>query len=196
MSDIIELNVGGRHYTTYQSTLEKYPDKFLAALVSDRWETKDKDGRYFIDRDGDMFAHVLNFLRTGNVSNVVLDNKLVNFEDFREEMSYYGFTCDYRTIDVMCDYDSINIGNAKKTLQIRKKKRREWYGRKRGRYYVGFGVGIFTHMSDSEIERIIDGYNEYNFCNNNSYYLCSTTDPQEYSSSSIMYQTETYMKFI
>ncbi|XP_067678327.1 uncharacterized protein [Haliotis asinina] len=61
---VIDLNVGGRHLTTSLSTLTKYPDSMLAAMFSGRQSVKkDKDDRYFIDVDGDVFAHVLNFLR-------------------------------------------------------------------------------------------------------------------------------------
>ncbi|XP_067678331.1 BTB/POZ domain-containing protein KCTD7-like isoform X2 [Haliotis asinina] len=62
--DVIDLNVGGRHLTTSLSTLRKYPDSMLAAMFSGRYPvTKDTDGRFFIDVDGDAFLHILNFLR-------------------------------------------------------------------------------------------------------------------------------------
>ncbi|XP_046563928.1 BTB/POZ domain-containing protein KCTD7-like isoform X2 [Haliotis rubra] len=61
---VVDLNVGGRHLTTLLSTLTKYPDSMLAAMFSGRQPViQDKDGRYFIDVDGDVFVHVLNFLR-------------------------------------------------------------------------------------------------------------------------------------
>lgn len=62
---IINLNVGGRNFTTHLSTLTKDPKSKLAAIFSGRHSilTKDQDGRYFINVDGDMFAHVLNYLR-------------------------------------------------------------------------------------------------------------------------------------
>ncbi|XP_071118622.1 BTB/POZ domain-containing protein KCTD7-like isoform X2 [Haliotis cracherodii] len=65
---VIDLNVGGRHLTTSLSTLTKYPDSMLATMFSGRHPvTQDKDGRYFIDVDGDVFVHVLNFLRFGTM---------------------------------------------------------------------------------------------------------------------------------
>ncbi|XP_048255941.1 BTB/POZ domain-containing protein KCTD7-like [Haliotis rufescens] len=61
---IIDLNVGGRHLSTRISTLTKYPDSKLADMFSgEDVMPKDKDGRFFIDADGDVFAHILNFLR-------------------------------------------------------------------------------------------------------------------------------------
>ena len=61
---ILELNVGGVHYTTSMCTLLKYSDSMLAHMFSGKWKRKqDKDGRYFIDADGHLFKYVLNFLR-------------------------------------------------------------------------------------------------------------------------------------
>ena len=74
MSDIIELNVGGVAYTTSRSTLTRYPDSMLARMFTgDLPSAKDKDGRYFIDRDGECFRYILNFLRTSQVP--CIDNK-------------------------------------------------------------------------------------------------------------------------
>jgi len=62
---ILTLNVGGRKYSTSLSTLTKFPDSMLAAMFSGRIPSNmDEKGRYFIDRDGDLFKHILNFLRT------------------------------------------------------------------------------------------------------------------------------------
>lgn len=62
---IVTLNVGGILYTTTTSTLQKYPDSMLGALTSGKHCTMlDNHGNIYIDRDGAMFRHVLNFLRT------------------------------------------------------------------------------------------------------------------------------------
>ncbi|VDI66362.1 Hypothetical predicted protein [Mytilus galloprovincialis] len=61
---IINLNVGGFIFTTRLATIRKYPDNMLGAMFSGRYPIqKDKDGNYFIDRDGTYFRHLLNFLR-------------------------------------------------------------------------------------------------------------------------------------
>ncbi|XP_019616694.1 PREDICTED: BTB/POZ domain-containing protein KCTD19-like [Branchiostoma belcheri] len=74
--NIVTLNVGGHIYTTARSTLTRYPDSMLGAMFGGDLETlRDDQGRYFIDRNGRMFEHVLNFLRTG---------QLVLPEDFKE----------------------------------------------------------------------------------------------------------------
>ncbi|XP_060074309.1 BTB/POZ domain-containing protein KCTD7-like [Ylistrum balloti] len=65
---VIELNVGGRHFTTSLLTLIKSEGTMLAAMFSGNYDVKkDKNGRYFIDADGDTFVHVLNYLRYGEL---------------------------------------------------------------------------------------------------------------------------------
>ncbi|XP_078585334.1 uncharacterized protein LOC144867321 [Branchiostoma floridae x Branchiostoma japonicum] len=66
--EVVCLNVGGRHFTTSLSTLRKREDSMLAAMFSGRHHVAtDKDGRYFIDRDGTNFGHILNFLRSDDL---------------------------------------------------------------------------------------------------------------------------------
>ena len=60
----MNLNVGGHFFTTRLSTLLKDENSMLASMFSGRFEIEaDKEGRYFIDRDGTSFSHVLNYLR-------------------------------------------------------------------------------------------------------------------------------------
>ena len=61
---MIPLNVGGYHFVTTLSTLTKDKDSMLAAMFSGRHELDtDSEGRYFIDRDGEYFKEILNYLR-------------------------------------------------------------------------------------------------------------------------------------
>lgn len=67
-SEIVQLNVGGALYTTSRATLIRYPDSMLGAMFSGIIPTAcDSEGRFFIDRDGSTFGHVLNFLRCGQL---------------------------------------------------------------------------------------------------------------------------------
>lgn len=51
--NIIDLNVGGYHYTTYKSVLCKQEGSMLEAMFSGRHPVvKDNKDRYFIDCDG------------------------------------------------------------------------------------------------------------------------------------------------
>lgn len=61
---MIELNVGGRIFETTLMTLTKHNDTMLAAMFSGKHpQPQDKNGRYFIDADGDTFVYILRYLR-------------------------------------------------------------------------------------------------------------------------------------
>ena len=64
---VIDLNVGGSTYTTSLETLTSVPDSLLGQMFSEPSKLppppKDSSGRYFLDRDGQLFRFVLDFLR-------------------------------------------------------------------------------------------------------------------------------------
>ncbi|XP_062910754.1 BTB/POZ domain-containing protein KCTD14 isoform X1 [Mobula hypostoma] len=63
-SSVLSLNIGGHIYWTTFGTLNRFPGSKLAEMVNGQSKAKmDADGRYFIDRDGTHFQHVLDFLR-------------------------------------------------------------------------------------------------------------------------------------
>ena len=65
--DIVMLNVGGRKYATSRATLSKDPNSMLALMFSKAYSTaRDQHGNFVIDRDGDTFKYILNFLRDGS----------------------------------------------------------------------------------------------------------------------------------
>ena len=62
-SDVIKLNVGGITYITTRTTLCQ-PGSWFETMFSGKMKPGLQiDGSYFIDRDGPMFLHVLNYLR-------------------------------------------------------------------------------------------------------------------------------------
>ncbi|XP_053388329.1 BTB/POZ domain-containing protein KCTD6-like isoform X2 [Mercenaria mercenaria] len=68
MDGVVELNVGGTLMTTLMSTLKKEPRSKLAVMFSlPEAIAKDKNGRCFIDCDSEIFAYILNFLRSGTL---------------------------------------------------------------------------------------------------------------------------------
>eukprot|EP00579_Thalassiosira_antarctica_P011451 CAMPEP_0201925696 /NCGR_PEP_ID=MMETSP0903-20130614/14854_1 /ASSEMBLY_ACC=CAM_ASM_000552 /TAXON_ID=420261 /ORGANISM="Thalassiosira antarctica, Strain CCMP982" /LENGTH=258 /DNA_ID=CAMNT_0048463405 /DNA_START=18 /DNA_END=794 /DNA_ORIENTATION=- len=83
----VVLDVGGRHFKVSRSFIERHPDTMLAMLISDRWND-DPSKPIFIDRDGDIFAHVLNYLRYGSIE---LPNGLPK-SMFQRELGFYGIT--------------------------------------------------------------------------------------------------------
>jgi hypothetical protein len=65
----VELNVGGHHYQTSVQTLRHVPHTFFYTHFSGRYaQDVYLDGSIFVDRDGEHFAHVLEYMRDGVVS--------------------------------------------------------------------------------------------------------------------------------
>ena len=61
----IELNVGGKFYSTSVFTLTREPDSYLGKLFSGRQKIhKDAEGKFVIDRDGILFRYILDYLRS------------------------------------------------------------------------------------------------------------------------------------
>ena len=86
----VELNVGGVRYTTSLSTLTKEEGSMLQVMFSGKHAlAPDKDGSYFIDRDGTHFRHVLNFLRDGPASLQSLDGNTRLLSELRAEAEHY-----------------------------------------------------------------------------------------------------------
>jgi hypothetical protein len=85
---IIHLNVGGQYFSTSKSTLTWIRDTFFTSLLSGRIATvEDERGAKFIDRDPELFRHILNYLRTKQV-----DLNGVSLPLLRHEAQFYGIT--------------------------------------------------------------------------------------------------------
>jgi hypothetical protein len=65
----VELNIGGYRFETSVQTLRRVPHTFFDAYFSGRYaQDVCNDGSVFVDRDGEHFGHVLQYLRDGVVS--------------------------------------------------------------------------------------------------------------------------------
>ncbi|XP_061682948.1 BTB/POZ domain-containing protein KCTD14 [Syngnathoides biaculeatus] len=66
---VVHLNVGGERFCTSVGTLTKFPESKLAEWFGGGPPKlpKDSQGHYFLDRDGEHFGAVLEFLRSGRV---------------------------------------------------------------------------------------------------------------------------------
>jgi BTB/POZ domain/Pentapeptide repeats (8 copies) len=83
----IKLDVGGYKFSTTLTTLTSDPDCMLAAMFSGRFPVeKNEDGCVFIDRDGQFFHHILNWLRNGTLPPI--ENHLER-EYLMVESKYY-----------------------------------------------------------------------------------------------------------
>ncbi|XP_017542859.1 BTB/POZ domain-containing protein KCTD11-like [Pygocentrus nattereri] len=66
--DPICVNVGGELYTTTLDTLTRCRDSMLGAMFTGQIPLlRDRNGNFFIDRDGKPFRHILNFLRCNSL---------------------------------------------------------------------------------------------------------------------------------
>ncbi|XP_055710626.1 BTB/POZ domain-containing protein KCTD12 [Phlebotomus papatasi] len=67
---LLELNVGGVHYSTSLKTLRADEDSRLAEIFTGSAGDVEKDakGRYFLDRDGVLFRYILDYLRDGTLT--------------------------------------------------------------------------------------------------------------------------------
>ena len=75
--EFIHLNVGGVYYTTTKETLISGSGYFSAMLSKHMEPGQLLDGGIFIDRNGDLFAHVLNYLRNRSNWSAPNDPKLI-----------------------------------------------------------------------------------------------------------------------
>jgi BTB/POZ domain len=99
-SKTVRFDVGGQVYKVSRSLIELYPDTMLARMVDTRWQPQrgikagddDDDDTsnstiMFIDRNGDRFQYVLDYMRDRQVSLPMT----VSVSAFRHDLAYYGF---------------------------------------------------------------------------------------------------------
>jgi len=72
--------------TTTRNTLTQVKDSSLAAMFSGRHKLSMHNGRVFIDRNGEAFNLMLNFLRTGKVP--FFENQTTEFA-FYDELDFW-----------------------------------------------------------------------------------------------------------
>ncbi|CAI4222232.1 unnamed protein product [Auanema sp. JU1783] len=89
--EIIRLNVGGASYSTTKQTLSQEPNSIFSQLNNQSSQfpngiVKLNDGVWFIDRDGDLFSHILQYLRSGKL---ILPEGFREFARLRDETEFY-----------------------------------------------------------------------------------------------------------
>ncbi|WIA14852.1 hypothetical protein OEZ86_003569 [Tetradesmus obliquus] len=96
MNKVIKLNVGGVPYATSLATLTCVPSSYFSALFSGRWEQQVmQNGEVFLDRDGEVFKFVLQYLRArASCSDAVcLPADEATRGQLRSEARYFGLPC-------------------------------------------------------------------------------------------------------
>nr|XP_022299292.1 potassium voltage-gated channel protein Shal-like isoform X1 [Crassostrea virginica] len=85
----VTINVSGRVFEVWRTTLEKYPDTLLGSNEKDFFYDEEcKD--YFFDRDPELFRHILNYYRTGKLHYP----KHECLAAYDEELSFFGILPD------------------------------------------------------------------------------------------------------
>eukprot|EP00523_Entomoneis_sp_CCMP467_P010295 CAMPEP_0168739602 /NCGR_PEP_ID=MMETSP0724-20121128/11548_1 /TAXON_ID=265536 /ORGANISM="Amphiprora sp., Strain CCMP467" /LENGTH=235 /DNA_ID=CAMNT_0008787011 /DNA_START=34 /DNA_END=741 /DNA_ORIENTATION=+ len=106
LSSTVKFNVGGKVYEVSCSLLNRYPDTMLARMASDTWNGHDDDDAtttnnhnrkkrsadgetkpLFIERDGERFQFVLDYLRDGKI---LLPTTKVSPDAILAELDYFG----------------------------------------------------------------------------------------------------------
>eukprot|EP00903_Cladosiphon_okamuranus_P019401 g17838.t1 len=84
---IVRLNVGGKKFLTSRETIMHANNCMLASMFRGKFKcTTDEDGFVFIDRDGERFRHVLNFLRCSSLPSF---DEAWRYEEIMEEADFY-----------------------------------------------------------------------------------------------------------
>lgn len=81
----ITLNVGGRRFKTFRSTLTKHPNTMLGRMFADNQQMKHEKVPFF-DRSSDLFESILSFYRSGLL--IKPDN--VPHEIWKDELDFWG----------------------------------------------------------------------------------------------------------
>ncbi|KAK3587536.1 hypothetical protein CHS0354_004821 [Potamilus streckersoni] len=87
--DKLLINVSGRKFETWRTTLEKYPDTLLGSNEKDFFYDE-KSNEYFFDRDPDIFRNILNYYRTGKLHYP----KHECISAYDEELAFFGIMPD------------------------------------------------------------------------------------------------------
>uniref|UniRef100_A0A0K8S8E3 BTB domain-containing protein n=3 Tax=Lygus hesperus TaxID=30085 RepID=A0A0K8S8E3_LYGHE len=84
----VHIDVGGTIYTSSLETLTKYPESRLAKLFNGSIPIvlDSLKQHYFIDRDGGMFRHILNFMRN---SRLLIPDTFTDLDLLLEEAKYF-----------------------------------------------------------------------------------------------------------
>jgi len=103
--ELIQLNVGGRIFGCYKSTLLTYPETLLARMFSTSASIakKGNSGEYFFDRNPDVFEIILEFYRTKRI----IAPKSIPLERIKEELEYFGINFDVDDIEIEGERNSV-----------------------------------------------------------------------------------------
>ena len=92
-SQTVKFNVSGRVFEVSRGLIDQQPGSVLGRMISETWH-RDQEEPLFVDRNGDIFAQVLEYLRYGSI---VLPSNMPK-EMFTRDLDYYGLDYDAEAI--------------------------------------------------------------------------------------------------
>lgn len=81
----VKFNVGGKMFEVNQTLLLKFPDNMMLRAAAEM--SNNQNEPIFIDRDGDRFVHVLDYMRDGKQVSLPIT---ISTETFKYDLKYYG----------------------------------------------------------------------------------------------------------
>merc|ERR1719282_188942 len=107
---MIDIQVGARTFRTTRETLTRSEASYFCGFLSDRFTVpRTPDGTYFIDRNGDAFEVILEYLRCGKI---LLTNSRVPVDLIRSEAEYYAMMDFFEDLDLYVKEQGIIKKNA------------------------------------------------------------------------------------
>lgn len=96
----VHIDVGGTIYTSSLETLTKHSESKLAKMFNGSIPIvlDSLKQHYFIDRDGKMFRHILNFLRT---NHLCIPDSFEEVDLLLEEAKYYDISAMVKSLEVL-----------------------------------------------------------------------------------------------
>ncbi|KAF0524914.1 BTB/POZ protein [Gigaspora margarita] len=112
----IILNIGGKKYETFQSTLTAQPETLLGTMFQDRNKSMRhpiNGNEYFFDRSSEAFYYIMEFYRTGKITFPYESGKVI-YKQLEEEFNY--FQIPFNKSAVICSSALETIRNNINTL--------------------------------------------------------------------------------
>ena len=124
---MVVLNVGGVKHMTSVDTLIREKDTFFTALFSKQWtiERDDNDRSIFIDRNGKLFTHILEYLRTHSIPKDVLKSDSLH-KSILIEAEYFRLHTLIKKLDPFVGGTLLSLTFARKLNEFSGKEDQRW----------------------------------------------------------------------
>jgi BTB/POZ domain len=160
----IKLNVGGTHYEVSRSLIESFPNTMLARMIGEMWQdanggdTAAEVGPIFIDRDGDRFRYILDFMRESGTTVCIPPN--VSREALLNDFAFDGLVVDDPSMVAYCDH---TVASASAVAQLDRKMKVGFatMGAKLQEQFIEYKFGMLAHSLVEEKLKYSGGVFEY-----------------------------------